>query len=151
MRKEKMTWGNPSVDVQQFIPQEFCATCFHYEVELYCSIANNSGSIGYDSSGLPHNIASCGTSYVTVTIDNGKVTYWGRESYNPDDIHQGALIEVSNVNIPNILGLTETSTFDYGTWTSEIDYGGQHLVFNHYGPGKVVVWELTKPGHPNHS
>lgn len=144
--EKKTIWGNPVIEVQRFVPQEYCEACFRYEVELYCSIAG-----GNDSEGLPHQVASCGTSYVTVTVENGEVTYWGRESYNPDDIHQGRLIEVTNVNIPNILDLRESQSFDYGTWRSEIDYNNQHYIFNHYGPGYVRVWELTKPGHPNHS
>lgn len=148
---EKRVYSKPVMLVEVFTPQEYIANCFHYEVELYCSIANNSGGTGYDSEGLPHQIASCGTSYVTVNIDNGQVTYWGRESYNPDQAHQGRLIEVTDINIPNILDLRQDSRFEGGTWRSEIDYNGQHLVFNHYGPGLVRVWELTKPGHPNHS
>lgn len=144
-------YSKPLMLVEHFVPQEYCEGCFRYEVELYCSIANDSGGTGTDSSGLPHQVASCGTSYVTVTVEDGVVTYWGRESYNPDDIHQGRTIEVTNINIPNILSLRQDEYFDYGTWTSEIDYNNQHYVFNHYGPGLVRVWEMTKPGHPNHS
>lgn len=151
MKTGKSNWSSPQTDYQTFVPQEYCESCFRYEVELYCSIANESGGTGYDSEGLPHQIASCGTSYVTVTVENGKVSYWGRESYNPDEAHQGRLIEVTNVNIPNILDLRQDSRFDYGTWRSEIDYNNRHLIFNHYGPGYVRVWEQTWPGHPNHS
>ena len=148
---EKKFYERPFMAFERFVPNHYCENCFKYEVELYCSIANESGGTGYDSEGLPHQIASCGTSYVTVTVVNGEVSYWGRESYNPDEAHQGRLIEVTNVNIPNITGLKQDDRFDYGTWRSEIDYNNQHLIFNHYGPGYVRVWEMTKPGHPNHS
>jgi len=148
MKTNTMAWGNPEIEIQQFVPNEYCETCFKYSAELYCQWANEGAAATNYHDGEYHSKASCGTSFVTVTIDNGEIVIWGRESYNPDDIHQGREVNLYDVVIPNILSLREGDTFEGATWASDLEGYGS---FHHYGPGKVTDWELTKAGHPNHS
>ena len=42
METTRMTWGNPKVDVQRFVPQEYCAVC----VSLACEVANGNDANG---------------------------------------------------------------------------------------------------------
>lgn len=151
MDTTKMTWGNPRLEAQQFMPQEYCVVCFHYEAVVLCNIANNAtGNIGYDSNDMPHQKASCGTSYVTVTFTDGSVSYDGYESYNyEDDYHHGAKVDLHDVNIPGITnpGVGVGTELPNATWQSTF----QGQTWYHNGPARITEYVLEDPSHPNHS
>lgn len=154
METIRMTWGNPGLEVQQFIPQEYCELCFYYEAELLCNIARQGGpgTQHNDSSGMAHQYDSCGTSYVTVTFENGSVSYEGYESYNySDGIHDGAKVDLHDVAIPGIYDIDPTSgplpTIQGATWQSTF----RNQTWYHNGPAVIKEWYMTKEGHPNHS
>jgi hypothetical protein len=153
MKTGKLEWSSPKTDYQTFVPQEYCELCFYYEAIVLCNIANNaSGPIGYDANNMPHQKASCGTSYVTVTFEDGNVTYDGYESYNyEDDYHHGAKVDLHDVNIPGIATLNPATavgtTIQGALWQSTF----QGQTWHHNGPATITEYILTKPGHPNHS
>ena len=136
--------------MEQFEPQAYCNACFRYEAELYCQYANNTsqGGSSPDDTNVPigHRQAACGTSYITVTVENGNISWYGQESYDPDK-EVGTTVTLTTVNIPGIENMQLGDTFSGARWESVY----QNYTWHHAGSGKVTSWEMTKLGHPNHS
>lgn len=151
MERMRRTWENPTIEAQQFVPQEYCVVCFHYEAQLLCNIANSaSGPSGTDSSGMTHQKASCGTSYVIVEFTDGDVNISGYESYNYDDgIHDGAEVDVHDVVIPGITneGVGVGTRLEGSTWQSTF----RNQTWYHNGPAVITAYVLEDPSRPNHS
>ena len=148
MNTIKRKWGAPSVDVQEFVPQEYCDACFTYKATLQCvyGYAYNHSGTGYTKwgteDGLEHG-AACANSYLTVTVENGAVTYAGHEGADKPDV------ALESVFIPNIENLKEGDVIASPTahWGSNDGKNGYY----HKGGGTVTDWEMTWAGHPMHS
>ena len=152
MERMRRTWEKPTIEAQQFVPQEYCEYCFQYTIILHCEIgdpANPSRLVvepGHAQSDV-HQYQYCGTNRITVTITDGVPSYVGYENM----AHEGDArpVDVRYVRdvTPDILTLDEGGKITSAVWQS---YWG-NTNFNHHGPGEVVSKDMTWPGHPNHS
>ena len=152
-KRMKKSWGKPIVQVQQFVPQEYCDACFTYTATVHCGYGKvyPARTGGPDGSGCyegglpitnssPQHGAPCANSYLTVTVNNGVVTYAGHEGTAAT---QDVILE--SVVIPGIATLNEGDHFTKATWTSKDG------IYHHKGDGEVTSWNMTWEGHPNHS
>lgn len=145
---EKKTYSRPVLEFEEFLPNHYCDTCFTYKASLQCvyGYAYNHSGTGYtkwgDEDHLEHGKA-CANSSVTVTVENGKVTYAGHEGADKPDI------PLESVYIPNIENLKRGDVITSPTahWGSNDGTNGYY----HKGGGQVTEWDMTWPGHPYHS
>ena len=133
---------------ERFEPQEYCDACFTYKASLQCvyGYAYNHSGTGYtkwgDEDHLEHGKA-CANSELEVTVVNGEVTAVGHEGGDKTDI------PLESVYIPDIDKLQLGSVIASPTahWGSNDGTNGYY----HKGGGRVTEWNMTWPGHPNHS
>lgn len=150
---KKKTYSKPVLVAERFEPQEYCVVCFSYQAELLCDIARQGGpgTTHNDGAGMPHQYNSCGTSFVTVTFVDGVVNYDGYESYNYDDTHQGAKVDLHDVVIPGIYDIDPTAgplpTIEGATWQSTF----RNQTWNHHGPAVIKSYEMIDRTRPNMS
>lgn len=152
MERMRRTWENPTIEAQQFVPQEYCEYCFEYTIILHCQIGNPNNPSqmvvepGHAQSDV-HQYQYCGTNRITVTITDGVPSYVGYENMaHEGDARPVDVRYVRDVR-PDILTLNEGGHIDNAVWQS---YWG-NTNFNHHGPGEVVSKDMTWEGHPNHS
>jgi len=85
----KKVWGHPTMDVQEFEPQNYCKVCA-FEATLRCCIAdgyytdgNGRNADGFyvgNLDGMPHGTV-CQDTYVVCKYDgNGNLTFSGQET-----------------------------------------------------------------------
>lgn len=146
-----MTWGNPEVEVQQFVPQEFIANCFTYTANLECgfgawhkanhttnvdaTVASN-GCVNSNNLNNPnrnlttehdnlHHGAACAESVITVTLRNGELSLSGHEGADKTSVI------LTSVNIPGVDDVHQVGQeFANCTWRSAGNYihGGNGVV-----------------------
>lgn len=156
MNTMKRNWGAPLVEVQEFVAQEYVASCFVYEATLICDYgkvypATTGGPDGlgcyekdrFGRPGAQHG-EPCANSWIQVKViensDGTKTTsYQGHEGGNKTDI------ALTDVVIPGIADLREGDVITDASWTSTL--GG---TYHHIGDGKVTRW-FYDPEGSNHS
>jgi len=153
MEKEKKVWGNPLIDVQQFVPQSYIASC-QWRATLHCGIYGNSeyhkSSGGYWYQGMEHG-TSCQNTVVTVRKDkSGNLTVTGQE------VPKGSVVTyatapdfdwgVKGVGAPSsptsdAIG----SLYSYASWnSSDINGTGDYIHL-----GYVASWQEYPDGTSN--
>ena len=152
MEITRKIWGNPMIEAQQFVPQEYCEYCFQYTITLHCEIGNPSNPSqlvvepGHASSDV-HQYQYCGTNRITVTITDGVVTYEGYENMAHEGDARPVNVRYVRDVTPDILTLDAGDLITSAVWQSYWN----NTNFNQHGPGEVNSKDLTKPGYPNHS
>lgn len=140
----KLEWKNPSIQVQEFEPNEYVAVCWGVACET--GPANTYESLIHNSA-QDHRSEYCGTiGHQWITDSNNDGTPERMSEINTDGLGTLACTIYTDGTYSRQGNISEVEVGDYIYWTTSAGSGWNRRIWHHQG----WVTETT-PGHPNRS